>query len=85
MYFQTKGEGHHLAVAAASIIARYAFLKGLDELTAKAGLKIPSGAGSNVDLIAAKLLKKGGLPLLGKYAKLHFANTEKAKKISGLR
>ena len=85
VYFQTKGEGHHLAVAAASIIARYAFLKGLDELTAKAGLKIPSGAGSNVDLIAAKLLKKGGLPLLGKYAKLHFANTEKAKKISGLR
>lgn len=85
VYFQTKGEGHHLAVAAASIIARYAFLKGLDELTAKAGFKIPSGAGSNVDLIAAKLLKKGGLPLLGKYAKLHFANTEKAKKISGLR
>jgi len=84
VYFQTKGEGHHLAVAAASIIARYAFLKGLDELTAKAGLKIPSGAGNNVDLIAAKLLKQGGIPLLRKYAKLHFANTEKAKKISGI-
>ena len=27
LYFQTKGESHHLAVAAASIIARYAFLK----------------------------------------------------------
>ncbi|SIO02008.1 ribonuclease HIII [Carnobacterium alterfunditum] len=84
VYFQTKGEGHHLAVAAASIIARYAFLKGLDELTAKAGLKIPSGAGSTVDLVAAKLLKQGGIPLLRKYAKLHFANTEKAKKISGI-
>ncbi|WP_313469430.1 ribonuclease HIII [Carnobacterium sp.] len=83
VYFQTKGEGHHLAVAAASIIARYAFLKSLDELTAEAKLKIPSGAGSNVDLVAAKLLKRGGLPLLGKYAKLHFANTEKAKKIAG--
>lgn len=85
VYFQTKGEGHHLAVAAASIIARYAFLKGLDELTAQAGIKIPSGAGSNSDLVAAKLLKLGGIPLLGKYAKLHFANTEKAKKISGVR
>lgn len=85
VYFQTKGEGHHLAVAAASIIARYAFLKGLDELTAQAGMKIPSGAGTNSDLVAAKLLKQGGIPLLGKYAKLHFANTEKAKKISGLR
>ena len=83
VYFQTKGEGHHLAVAAASIIARYAFLKSLDELTAEAKLKIPSGAGSNVDLVAAKLLKRGGLSLLGKYAKLHFANTEKAKKIAG--
>ncbi|MGX7394959.1 ribonuclease HIII [Carnobacterium mobile] len=83
VYFQTKGEGHHLAVAAASIIARYAFLNSLDELTAEAKLKIPSGAGNNVDLVAAKLLKRGGLSLLGKYAKLHFANTEKAKKIAG--
>lgn len=84
VYFQTKGEGHHLAVAAASIIARYAFLKGLDELTATAGIKIPSGAGSNVDLVAAKLLKQGGITLLRNYAKLHFANTEKAKRISGI-
>ena len=83
VYFQTKGESHHLAVAAASIIARYAFLNGLDELTKEAGMKIPSGAGSNSDLVAAKLLKRGGLSLLNKYAKLHFANTEKAKKIAG--
>lgn len=83
VYFQTKGESHHLAVAAASIIARYAFLEGLKELTKEAGTKIPSGAGANVDLVAAKLLKRGGLPLLNKYAKLHFANTEKAKKIAG--
>lgn len=85
VYFQTKGESHHLAVAAASIIARYAFLNGLDELTKEAGLKIPSGAGANVDLVAAKLLKRGGISLLNKYAKLHFANTEKAKKIAGFK
>lgn len=84
VYFQTKGEGHHLAVAAASILARYSFLMGLDELTKDAGTLIPSGAGSNVDLVAARLLKRGGTRLLGKYAKLHFANTEKAKKIAGL-
>jgi ribonuclease HIII len=84
LYFQTKGESHHLAVAAASIIARYAFLKSLEAMTKEAGVTIPSGAGSNVDLVAAKLLKRGGLPLLGKYAKLHFANTQKAQKIAGL-
>ncbi|MFL2100178.1 ribonuclease HIII [Desemzia sp. FAM 23991] len=83
VYFQTKGESHHLAVAAASIIARYAFLTGLEDLTKEAGTKIPSGAGSNVDLVAAKLLKRGGVSLLNKYVKLHFANTEKAKKIAG--
>ncbi|MGX7417509.1 ribonuclease HIII [Carnobacterium gallinarum] len=85
VYFQTKGEGHHLAVAAASILARYSFLKGLEDLTKEAGTTIPSGAGSNVDLVAARLLKRGGTKLLGKYAKLHFANTEKAKKIAGLK
>lgn len=85
VYFQTKGEGHHLAVAAASILARYAFLKGLEEMSKDAGITIPSGAGSNVDLVAAKLLKRGGITLLGKYAKLHFANTDKARKIAGLK
>lgn len=83
VYFQTKGESHHLAVAAASIIARYAFLKTLDQMTEEAHIKIPSGAGANVDLTAAKLIKRGGVSLLAKYAKLHFANTQKAQKIAG--
>lgn len=83
VYFQTKGESHHLAVAAASILARYAFLTGLDQLTKKAGFTIPSGAGAASDMAAANILKKGGLPLLNHYAKLHFANTKKAQKIAG--
>lgn len=83
VYFATKGESRHLAVAAASIIARYSFLKGLDECSQLAGIPLPSGAGAQSDVAAARVLKKGGLPLLGKVAKLHFANTEKAKKIAG--
>lgn len=78
VHFQTKGESHHLAVAAASIIARYYFLKTLAEMTAASGYPIPSGAGANVDLIAAEMYREGGLELLGKYTKLHFANTQKA-------
>ena len=84
VYFQTKGESHHLAVAAASILARYAFLTSLNQLTKQAGLTIPSGAGNASNLVAANLLKKGGLPLLNHYAKLHFANTDKARKIAGI-
>ena len=83
VFFATKGESHHLAVAAASIIARYSFLKGLEECSKIAGHPLPSGASAQSDVAAAKVLKKGGMPLLNKVAKLHFANTEKAKKIAG--
>ena len=79
LYFATKGEQEHLAVAAASIICRASFLDALDEATKELGMVIPSGAGTKSDLVAAKILKRGGMPLLGKYAKLHFANTKKAQ------
>lgn len=85
VYFATKGESHHLAVAAASILARYAFLKELESMSKQAGLLLPSGANAASDVAAAKLLKKGGMSLLSKYAKLHFANTDKAKKIARIK
>lgn len=84
LYFTTKGEQYHVAVAAASIISRAAFLKELDKESQELGYTVPSGAGQKADQVAAKVLKQGGLPLLQKYAKLHFANTQKAKKIAGI-
>ncbi len=81
LYFVTKGEQYHLAVAAASIISRASFLEELDKASAEAGITLPSGAGTKSDQVAAKLLEKGGMPMLEKYAKLHFANTEKALKL----
>lgn len=84
LYFTTKGEQYHVAVAAASIISRAAFLEELDKESQKLGYTVPSGAGQKADQVAAKVLKQGGLPLLQKYAKLHFANTQKAKKIAGI-
>ncbi|MBP2099037.1 ribonuclease HIII [Enterococcus rivorum] len=82
LYFVTKGEQYHMAVAAASIISRAAFLEELDKESIELGFKVPSGAGANADKLAARVLEKGGIELLGKFAKLHFANTEKAKKIA---
>ncbi|KAF9404174.1 hypothetical protein HW555_014476 [Spodoptera exigua] len=75
------GEQYHVAVAAASIISRAAFLEELDKESLELGMKVPSGAGNTADKIAAKVLEKGGIELLSKYTKLHFANTEKAKKL----
>jgi ribonuclease HIII len=78
VYFSTKAEGIHLAVAAASILARYAFVQYIDKLSESAGFKIPKGAGSQVDEAAAKLILKKGRDVLPQFVKLHFANTEKA-------
>ncbi|MBO0460778.1 ribonuclease HIII [Enterococcus sp. DIV1298c] len=82
LYFVTKGEQYHLAVAAASIISRASFLEELDKASAELGITLPSGAGTKSDQVAAAILKKGGEALLANYAKLHFANTEKAKKLA---
>ncbi|MGX7051689.1 ribonuclease HIII [Leuconostoc palmae] len=77
VYFSTKGEQYHLSVAAASILARVVELNALEELSAKAGIVLPIGAGKPVDLVAAKLIKSG--QDLKYFAKLHFANTQKAQ------
>lgn len=80
LYFATKGESVHLAVAAASIIARDQFLEEMDILSEQAGIKLPGGANALVDEVAAKILLNPHLEL-GNFAKLHFANTQKAQKI----
>ncbi|MFZ7945620.1 ribonuclease HIII [Neobacillus sp. 19] len=78
VYFSTKAEGIHLAVAAASILARYAFIQYIDKLSDAAGFKIPKGAGAQVDVAAAKLILSKGRDILPSFVKLHFANTDKA-------
>ncbi|MEH7094699.1 ribonuclease HIII [Neobacillus vireti] len=81
VYFSTKAEGIHLAVAAASILARYAFIQYIDKLSEAAGFKIPKGAGAQVDVAAAKLILSKGRESLPSFVKLHFANTDKAMAI----
>lgn len=83
LLFITKAEQYHLAVAAASILCRAQFLDSLQKGSEELGFVLPSGAGAKSDQVAARMIKKGGLDLLGNYAKLHFANTKKAQKIAG--
>ncbi|WP_277586664.1 ribonuclease HIII [Psychrobacillus antarcticus] len=79
--FSTKAEQIHVSVAAASIIARYAFLIEMDRLTEIAGTTIPKGASAKVDEIAAKIYVKHGEEFLKSITKWHFANTQKAIKL----
>jgi ribonuclease HIII len=81
VYFSTKAEGVHLSVAAASIIARYVFVKEFDKLSKEVGVTLQKGAGAGVDKIAAQLIKVKGEEILRTTAKIHFANTGKAKKL----
>jgi len=74
LHFETKAESKYLAVAVASIIARYAFLQQMDALSAQYHLNIPKGAGSLVDQTIHVFIEKYGVEALTKVAKVHFKN-----------
>jgi ribonuclease HIII len=65
-------------VAAASIVARRAFLLGLKELGDEVGVDLPKGAGSPVAGTLGRLLALHGPPVLKHVAKLHFKNVQRA-------
>jgi ribonuclease HIII len=61
-----------LVVAAASILAREAFLEGLDELSREYELKLPKGASTAVIRAAESFIRKHGQEVFSQVAKLHF-------------
>ena len=75
-----KGEKVHISIAAASILARAAFLKEMKELSKTVNVDLLKGASSSVDRQAVGLIKSYGFNVLHDIAKLKFANTEKIKK-----
>ena len=77
---EEKAEGKYLAVAVSSIIARDLFLENLENLGRELGYQLPSGAGTASDKVANQILQAYGMQGLNFCAKLHFKNTEKAKK-----
>lgn len=78
LHFETKAESKHIAVAAASVLARYAFLKSMEKMEKRWGCSFAKGAGARTDADIRAFAEKHGRENLVKVAKLHFANTEKA-------
>ncbi len=67
-----------IAVAAASVLARAAFLKTIQDMGREAGIgRIPKGGGEAATNAARRLVQKKGTEVLGNFVKLHFANTQK--------
>lgn len=64
-----------IVVAAASILARAAFLDGMKKLSDEFSLELPKGASSAVVAAGKKLVAKFGADALSKAAKTHFKTT----------
>ena len=68
---RTKAESD-VAVAAASILAREAFLRGMNALSDELRIELPRGAGVQVTQTGRKLLAEQGREVFCRCAKLHF-------------
>ncbi|MDD5007093.1 MAG: ribonuclease HIII [Syntrophorhabdaceae bacterium] len=67
----------HVAVAAASVLAREAFLIRLAGLSKEFGIELPKGASIEVENTARRIVERHGMSSLRKCAKLHFKTTHK--------
>ena len=75
--FMTKAEDKNLAVACASVISRYIFLKEFDKISDTLHIPLPKGAGKEVDINGKEIIQKFGKEKLKDIAKLNFKNTER--------
>ncbi|PCJ54550.1 MAG: ribonuclease HIII [Planctomycetota bacterium] len=66
----------HLAVAAASVLAREQFLIGMEELSAEWAMDIPRGSGSPVPPAMREFLQLHGVEEMRRVAKVHFKNVQ---------
>lgn len=68
-----------LAVAAASILARDEFVKGLVKLEKQFNVKLPKGASAAVDAAAKTIFEQYGVDGLARVAKMHFRTALRAQ------
>lgn len=74
--FKTQGESYHIAVAAASMLARFAFIQKFNEICREIGFKVNKGAGPLVDEDLKKLASLKGVNQLKNYCKMNFRNVK---------
>jgi ribonuclease HIII len=77
LYHTTGGE-KYTAVAAASILARKAFLDGLKTLSERFGIELPKGSSENAAFAIETIKKRNIADKMHLMAKTHFANVKAA-------
>lgn len=75
--FVDKDEDSHIAVAAATIIARYGFLYSIQKCSKKAGFKLAKGSSKVVDQQLEQLIMMHDINILDEVAKTNFKNVAK--------
>ena len=75
--FMTKAEDKNLAVACASVISRYIFIREFDKICDEIHVPLVKGAGSDVDDIGKEVVETYGKEKLKEIAKYNFKNTER--------
>lgn len=75
LHFETRAESKYPAVAAASVLARFAFLQAMDQLEKQYEMPFAKGGGQKATQSAQEFVNKYGKDQLKYVAKLHFINT----------
>jgi len=70
-------------VAAASVVARAAYVREMHKLSLRFGEKLQKGASSKVNVQAGELIARFGAKALGDFAKLHFRTAYDVVKAAG--
>lgn len=79
LLFETNAEEKYMAVVAAEILSRYAYLQYFANMTKSLKMNLCRGTSTNVDNVAVKIAVKYGEKMLTKVAKLNFTNTKRIK------
>ena len=79
LMFEEHADQQYLAVLAAEIISRYAYLSYYASMTKSLKIKLARGSGSNVDAVVVNIAEKYGEKILTKVVKLNFTDTKKVK------
>lgn len=72
--FKEKGETYFPSIALASCIARYLFLKEIEEINKKYNVSVPLGAGEKVNIFSKAFIHKFGIEEFNKISKHSFKN-----------
>lgn len=79
LMFESKAENTYMAIVAAEILSRYAYLQYYANMTKSLKINLCRGTSTAVDAVAVKIATKYSEKMLTKVAKLNFTNAKRVR------